>query len=201
MKLRSRLRQQHYIKNQAVVDQAIRGAIRLFLEAVLAKDTAMRAVQQVMAYALLYNRDLSCMLEDLEDPASPTHANMYGRLVILLADECFAKMPILIGKELHEALNLWQIPAETRQGIAQCGRQLTQLKKAEGAWVGMLRDNVIGHRDLAVAKQWRLINELDVNHAADVARRLLEWTNSLYGAINAVLTQRTTQLRELKGKP
>jgi hypothetical protein len=189
MKIRHHLRQQHFIKNHAVLDESLRQSIRLFLDAVLAKDRAMEAYQRVMAYALLYNRDLSCILEDLDDPASPAHANLYARLAIVLADECFGKMPTLTGKDLRAALKAWKT-------LSHCGREFRKLKKADGRWVADLRDNVLAHRDLAVAKQWRLIHQLDVQRATAVATGLLSWTTSLYSVLNDVVAARVAYIRE-----
>lgn len=195
MRARRPLRQPHYIKNHDAIEEAIAGSIRQYVEAGLAKDTAMRSVQQLVVYTLLYNRDLSCVLEDLDEPPSPAHANLYGRLVILLADECFAKMTVLIGKDLRAAMDAWNTPPEVRLSLSQCGKEFRLLRKDEEPWVNELRDNVIAHRDLAVAKQWRLIYELDIAHAQALATRLMEWTNSLYGVVNAIIAARVDQLR------
>ena len=191
MGVRQLLRKQHYIANERLLDEMIRRCIRAFLEAGLAHDQPLRAVEHAMAYALLYNRDLSCILEDLDDPPSTAHRNLYSRLVVLLADECFVKMPILTGRDLRIAFETWEATAEHRSALSECGKQFRLLKKADAKWIGDLRDNVIGHRDLAVAKQWRLMQELDVERIHQLSLGLLAWTNSLYGLLSDVLKHRT----------
>jgi hypothetical protein len=198
MNIRSLSRSPHYVENQVTLDSLIPDAVRVYLEAGLSRDHDLRNFYSALGFALLYNRDLGCILEDIETPPTAGHANLYGRMVVLLADELFAKLPVVMGKEFRALLRRWNVPEVLRDELAGCQQGFRALKRSEAGWCEELRDNTIAHRDISFGKQWRLIAQFDVRRANELAAKLLEWTNTLYRVLNGILVHQVTVRRAAK---
>lgn len=175
-----------HLENLAALDTAIRQSAYVYVRSVAAEQAALRVVQNVVLFALLYNRDISCALEDLVNARMRAHQNLHARLIVLTAHECLEKMPHLLGKELRSALIEWETPIELFQAVSDCARRVSEMKRAEGAWINELRHNVIGHRDFLALKQWRLMNNLDIERVEQVGQGLVLWTSHLYNCLTNV---------------
>ena len=187
MKVRAMFRKAHFVENHKQLAAVLASVREAYRRAVFKGDPHMIAVQNLSLFALLYNRDLSCILEDFDDPLSDYHQNLSARLAVLTIDECFAKLHGLMGKEVRAAFMAWDLSPKHAERLAGSGKALTQVKTLHAGWIGEIRDNVIGHRDADAAAQFDLMSAIDCARVEQVAMELLSWTNELYTVLKGAL--------------
>jgi hypothetical protein len=192
--LRRLLRQPQYVANHRELAAGIESCKAVYRQSVAKGDRHMAAVQNLLLSTILYNRDLSCVLEDAEDPASEYHRNLLARLMVLTVDECFVKMPGLIGRPIRDAFADWGLSAERTDALAVCGKKLTEIKRLYEPESSVLRDNVIGHRDADAVTQAEMMDGIDCGRVDRIGTVLMSWTNELYNVLMKALNDRLTSM-------
>lgn len=196
--VRRMMRPQHFVDAHRAMDANIAVTRDAYLSATAGGAIEEAGVLNVSLFAVLYNYDIACLLEDLEVPASDWHERLNARVLALTVYECFEDMQQLMGKEFREIVARWQAPDPWVGRLNSLGRGLRGLKREHDAWLREVRLNAIAHRSHKAIAQLRFIGGLELERLQAAGGGLLEWTTSQHQLMSDLIAHRAAARKRLR---
>jgi len=131
-------------------------------------------LSNVDQFALLFNFDLSCLLQDMRARPNSWHTNLHARTLVLTMFECVDDFKALLGKEFRSLLQSLDkdgtILTEANNLHSELRRFLDQYDRFKE-----VRDTVTAHREHDAAAQIHLIENLDISEVESAGYQMMRW--------------------------
>jgi hypothetical protein len=178
-------------KNIQACGVALMAAEGQYREAVRAGAHHKARVLNVAIFAVVWNADLSVLLEELrvlnEAPgwAAGWKRKLTARLLALTIVEAVDEFTGLLGRDFRTAVRQLTDDATLEQ-LNDIHKALTRFRDGHESELRIVRNTIIAHRDPDAAIQTESLRSLNVKHVEELGWELLEWTTTLHVFVGTV---------------
>jgi hypothetical protein len=165
--------------NQQALHEGLTSSIEERRRAEESGDRGWLILTNVDQFALLFNFDLSCLLQDMRARTNTWHTNLHARTLVLTMFECVDDFKALLGREFRSLV----------QSLDKDGTILAEANKLHSELRGFLdqhprfkevRDTVTAHREHDAGVQIHLIENLDVSEVESAGYEMMRWLTRLH---------------------
>jgi hypothetical protein len=179
-------------KNLNACAVALMAAEQQHREAVRAGAHDNARVLNVAIFAVVWNADLSVLLEDLrvlnEVPgwAAGWKRKLTARLLALTMVEAVDEFRGLLGRDFRIAVKRLAGDSTLEQ-LNDVHKTLSRFRDTHDTELRVVRNTIIAHRDPDAAVQAESLRSLNVKHVEELGWELLKWTTSLHQFVGTVV--------------
>lgn len=174
-----RMLQKKTDKNLKKIDDLL-DTLRAFKEvAVKIKDKELYEFINLDQFCLLFHKDIDLLIYNILSTQDMEAKKLYSRLLALLVYEHLKTLKKLLGKEkLHRVIKTLNLDESRLTSFYNLKNALTTLWDKHGSCLGVIRHNVIGHRDQSAEVQIKLLSKIDPIIIVPIGQEIYLWQNS-----------------------
>lgn len=161
-------------------------------------------IANVAQFAILWNADLSALLDELRRlkrssaPGAEWKEKLLARLLALTMIECADEFVGLLGRQFRRTVETLCEDPELLQEVGRVHKRLSDFKKEHEVHLRQVRNTIIAHRDPNASLQLEVMEKLSVDALTQLGFELLDWTNDLLHLLSSVIAD-TGQNRAAAG--
>jgi hypothetical protein len=133
----------------------------------------------VVQFALLFNLDLSVLLEDLNTTSPTWRKRLHARHLILLLFECVDDFVSLLGKEFRSVLLSREHGTELLARLNALHAQLRTFQQRYGHFRD-IRTTLVAHRDHHAPRLLETLEQIRASEVDAAALEMLNWLTALH---------------------
>lgn len=134
-------------------------------------------IVNALLFCLVVSRDLACLGEDLLQPKSEWHGNLYARLLALTLVEYTEDLSAMLGRSFRESALALDDAPNAEERLNNLLLKLHCFRREEDKFLRGIRNNTVGHREHDARAQADWISRLDPLKIRDLGGDLDDWTN------------------------
>lgn len=185
--LTSARKRRAFRRNLGAADRLLRSAANLRDLAQSRGDEGLVYLCNLSQIATLSSRDLSVVLQDMNQAKTVERRSVYARLIALIVVEWCDDFDHLLGKPLRDRFDQLGIEQATRDAVSSIHSALHDLKTEHGTLLRDIRNVAIAHRDHDAEAQMRLIESLDHKQMEDIAMNIIEWSTEFSDVMTVIM--------------
>lgn len=126
-------------------------------------------VLNVLEFALLFQFETACLVEDMADHDPSRRGQLYARLLILTIYENTSQLRNLLSRQFKEDLRTTGFDDNEIETVRRVHRDFISIYENCNRRWGKVRHGAVAHRDPSAEVQLRLIDKADIHNVTDLA--------------------------------
>lgn len=134
-------------------------------------------IVNTLQFCLVVSKDLSCLGEDLLQPRSRWHGNLYARLLALTLVEYAEDLSAILGRSFRESALALDDAPNAEERLNNLLVKLHHFRRENDEFLRRIRNNTVGHREHDARAQADWISKLEPLKILALGGELEDWTN------------------------